>query len=463
MLMSDLKQKRVFLVHPEIARTKYNFRGVIDNEPLELEMLWTLLKAEGAEVDIWDGQVEEKPFRTRMRAFRPDAVYICGRTRQEPFMKEYCAAVKAYNKDAFTMIGGLHAQINPERFFDPATDAVITSCDPHVVLALLKGEKPQDLDGVCFRDEHGRFRKKQALPFDADKLPRPDRTQFMRYRHRYRYLDLAPCAHVRTALSCPFRCDFCYRNRINCGTYTVHDIEDVVDEIASVDCDNIYIFDDDFLLNDKRLERFITLLKERGVKKHFVCYGRADFIASHPTLMQELANVGLTYVLVGLEFVEERRLNRFRKGTSEQENITAIKICKKAGIRVMGLFIAEPDFRPKDFRNMYRFIKHHDLRHVGVSLFVPEMGLPILAQYRDRLVTTKPEHWDYLHVVVKPAHMSVRRYYFHYHVLLLKLFVRGYRQGIYAFLDYKGFIRSIARNMFRFGGNRNKTREAGDG
>ena len=461
--MNDLKNKRVLLVHPEIARTKYNFRGVIDNEPLELEMLWTLLKAEGAVVDIWDGQVEEKPFRARMRSFRPDAVYICGRTRQEPFMKEYCTEVKAYNKDAYTVIGGLHAQINPNRFFDPATDAVITSCDPYVTVALLKGEKPRNLDGVCFRDAGGRFRRTKALPFDADKLPRPDRTQFLRYRHRYRYLDLAPCAHVRTALSCPYHCDFCYRNHINCGTYTVRDIEDVVEEIASVDCDNIYIFDDDFLLNEQRLERFITLLKERGIRKQFVCYGRADFIASHPSLMEELAKAGMTYVLVGLEFVEERRLNRFRKGTSEQENISAIKICKKAGIRVMGLFIAEPDFRAKDFRNMYRFIKRHDLRHVGISLFVPEMGLPIFSQYRDRLVTTKPEHWDYLHVVVRPTHMGVRRYYFYYHVLLLKLFIRGYRQGIYSFLDYKGFIRSIAQNMFRFGGNRSASQEAQDG
>ena len=28
------KNKTVLLVHPEISRTKYNFAGIIDNEPL---------------------------------------------------------------------------------------------------------------------------------------------------------------------------------------------------------------------------------------------------------------------------------------------------------------------------------------------------------------------------------------------------------------------------------------------
>lgn len=451
-----MKYKRIFLVHPEIARTKYNFQGIIDNEPLELEMLWTLLKSEGAEIDIWDGQVEEVPFVKRMRKFQPDAVYICGRTRQETFMKEYCEETKNYSADILTIIGGLHAQINPERFKDKNTDIIVATSNPHSVLSVLKGEDLEKIEGIHYKDENGNFQINKALPFDANKLPIPDRTQFMKYRHKYRYLDLAPCAHIRTALSCPYRCDFCYRNHINCGTYSERNIEDVVEEISTINSENIYIFDDDFLVNEKRLLKFIELLKERNIRKKYVCYGRADFIATHQKLMEGLANIGLTYVLVGLEFVEDRRLNRYRKGTSNQENITAIKICKQAGIKVMGLFIVEPDFEPKDFKNMYRFIKKYDLKHVGISLFVPEMGLPIFEKYKDRLITTKPEHWDYLHVVIKPDRMGVKKYYFHYHILLLKLFLRGWRNGIYDFLDYKGFIKSIVKNMFRFGGNKNK-------
>ena len=83
------QNKRILLVHPEISRTKYNFAGIIDNEPLELEYLWTALENAGFEPHIWDGQVETEPFVKRLSELSPAAVYICGRTRQEGFMKEY--------------------------------------------------------------------------------------------------------------------------------------------------------------------------------------------------------------------------------------------------------------------------------------------------------------------------------------------------------------------------------------
>ena len=109
------QNKRILLVHPEISRTKYNFAGIIDNEPLELEYLWTALENAGFEPHIWDGQVETEPFVKRLSELSPAAVYICGRTRQEGFMKEYARAAKSAG--AVTMIGGLHAQRCASRFF----------------------------------------------------------------------------------------------------------------------------------------------------------------------------------------------------------------------------------------------------------------------------------------------------------------------------------------------------------
>ena len=80
------------------------------------------------------------------------------------------------------------------------------------------------------------------------------------------------------------------------------------------------------------------------------------------------------------------------------------------------------------------------------------MNTPEIKNYRGRLLTHDPSHWDYLHVVAKPSKLSVRAYYFHYHVLLIRLFIRAWRQGIYDFIDYKFFIGSMVKNLFRFGG-----------
>lgn len=65
-----LGNKRILLVHPEISRTKYNFAGVIDNEPLELEYIFAVLKNSGFEPYIWDGQVEKYLSRKGLKTYR---------------------------------------------------------------------------------------------------------------------------------------------------------------------------------------------------------------------------------------------------------------------------------------------------------------------------------------------------------------------------------------------------------
>ncbi|MBR6968912.1 MAG: radical SAM protein [Ruminococcus sp.] len=439
----------ILLVHPEISRTKYNFAGIIDNEPLELEYIWAMLAREGYRPYIWDGQVEKIPFRERLHELRPAAVYICGRTRQEGFMKEY--ALEAKKAGAVAMIGGLHAQRCYNRFFRSAADYIFTGFDPSAVTDVLGGKSPETISSLCWKKD-GHWVVNKAVPHDIRTLIRPDRSYFYQHADRYRYLELLPAAHVRTAYSCPYRCSFCIRNRLNCGVYSQRDIEDVVDEIAQIECENIYIIDDDFLFGEERLEQFVTLIRQRGIHKRYVCYGRADFIAAHPKLMGRLAEIGLYYVLVGIESADDSHLRSYGKLSDNSVNVKAVKLLGSLGVNTMGMFIVDLDFTAADFRNIWKWVVKNDLRHAAVSIFTPEMNTELIKKYRSRLITRDPSHWDYLHVVAKPAKLSVRRYYFHYHVLLIRLFLRAWRQGIYDFIDYRFFIGSMIKNMFGFGG-----------
>ncbi|WP_295157135.1 radical SAM protein [uncultured Ruminococcus sp.] len=443
-----MENKKILLVHPEISRTKYDFGGIIDNEPLELEYIWAMLKDAGYEPYIWDGQVEKMPFLMRLNEIKPAAVYICGRTRQEYFMKEYCRS--ASKLGCITMIGGLHAQHCYKRFYENYVDYVFRSFDIFGILNVLENRALDTVNGLCRRDG-SKWVENKTEPFDISRLPRPDRTYF--YQHpRYRYLELQPCAHVRTAYCCPYRCKFCYRNSLNCGKYVTRDIADVVDEIAGIECDNIYIIDDDFLFNEKRLQEFIRLVRERGIQKKYVCYGRADFISTHRELMEELKDIGFYYVLVGLEATDDKHLFRYNKKSDLHANGAAVDILNELGINTMGMFIVDLDFKPGDFRAIARWVRRHKLKHAAISIFTPEMSSELYEEYRSRLITRDPSHWDYLHVVAKPKYMSVKRYYMHYHILIGGLFLRAWRQGIYDFIDYKFFIKSIVKNMFRFGG-----------
>lgn len=446
-------KKKILLIHPEISRTKYNFAGVIENECLELEYISTLLKENEYDVLLYDGQIENKKVSETLKKYNPDALYVCGRTRQENFMLEYCRAAKEMNPAVITMLGGLHAQLCSERLQKAEVDYIFTSFDIFGIAKVLKRRFEEekcdfsDIDGLCYQKD-GVFITTEAKPFDINKLPNPDRSYFYEHQSNYRYLELEHAAWVRTAYSCPYRCKFCHRNRMNMSTYSARDIADVVDEISKIPDRNIYIVDDDFLYDEERLREFIRLVKEKGIEKTYICYGRADFISRHEELMAELKEIGLYYVLVGLETISDKQLKDYNKKSDMQSNFDCIEICKRLELHLMGMFIIDLDYKPKDFKLLYRFIKKYGLRHVAISIFTPEMGLETFEQYKERLVTDNPSHWDYLHVVAKPDYMSVKRYYMYYYILLIKLFLKGKREGVYDFIDYGDYIRSFIKNMF---------------
>lgn len=239
---------------------------------------------------------------------------------------------------------------------------------------------------------------------------------------------------------------------MNCGTYVTRDIEDVVDEIEDIRCDNIYFIDDDFLFDKNRIKRFISLVRERGIHKKYVCYGRADFIVANPQLMKDLKDIGFYYILTGLEAADGKRLAVYNKKTDVLINANAVRILNDVGINIMGMFIVDLDFERRDFKRIYKWIKSHDLKHAAISIFTPEMNSEQFDLYRDRLITSDPSCWDYLHVVAEPSKMSVKRYYMYYHILVVKLFIKGWREGIYDFLDYGFYIKSMLKNLFKFGG-----------
>lgn len=443
------KSLNILLLHPEISRTKYDFAGVIENECLDLEYLYTLLKSKGHNVEIFDVQVERTSAIKKIQAFNPDVLYVSGRVKQENFILEYCEEAKNNNPNTITIIGGIHAQLCYQRMYKSYVDYILTTFDIYKIVDILDHSIPlSEIDGICYQQE-GVWVKNQPCIFDIKKLPRADRTYFYKHADRYRYLELKAAACVRTAYSCPYRCKFCLRNKMNGGRYVYRDIEDVVDEIESIQSDNIYFVDDDFLISRKRILAFIELIKARNIQKRYVCFARSDFIAKNEDVMVKLKKIGFTYVLVGLEAIDDHQLAQYNKKSSKSNNVTTIEICNRLGINIMGMFILDLSYTSKDFKKLYQWIKAHHLKHVAVSIYLPEMGLESYELYKDRFITDNPSHWDYLHVVAKPDHLSVRRYYFHYYILLIKLFLKAQREGVYDFIDYKDYIFTFIKSIFK--------------
>ena len=220
----------------------------------------------------------------------------------------------------------------------------------------------------------------------------------------------------------------------------------VIKEIQEISSPNIQIVDDDFLYDEKRLWQFVSLIRSHQIHKTFICYGRADFITAHPELMKALADIGLKYVMIGLEAVSNRQLDSYAKGTSLDMNCCCIRLLRDLSIHPVGLFIVDIRFRRKDFRNLRRFIRSLELAYTGVSIFTPIPGTALYRQYEKRLLTKDPEKWDFMHLVVPPVHLSLFGFYLEYFLLVMELFRLAQKKGIYRFLhlnDYKHIFRTL--------------------
>lgn len=456
---------RVLLVHPEERIRKYDFKGIIENECLDLEYLAAVLAGCGHEITIWDGKIESVSFEEVLEKSNPEAVYYTGRIFQEHFLLKYAKMAKARNPHILTVIGGLHAQICFERMYRPYVDIILKSFDVFKVPVLLENAGdivnkiiPDEIAGmndICYH-KGTEWVSNPVVPFDINRLPRPDRTYFYNHPENYNYLDLPHAAWVRTAYSCPYRCKFCTRNRMNAGKYSRRDIADVVDEIAEIQAENIYIVDDDFLYDEERIRTFIRLIRAKKIKKCYICYGRSDFIAAHEDLVKALGQIGFYYFLVGLESIREADMSGYNKRNTLENNEKSVSICHRHGVHMMALFIVDLDFKRRDFHDLYRWIKAHKLKHVAVSIYTPEPGLESFAEYKDTLLTDDMRYYDYLHLVCKPKNLPVGEYYREYYLLLIRLFMKAKREGVYDFIDYGYYIRTFWRGFFGLKGKKNE-------
>lgn len=438
---------KVLLVRP-LLLNMLAVTGAIDCEPLELEYLYTACREIGADACIYDGIVESRRFRDVLRAYRPDVVAVTGYITQETRIRRYAAAAKAICPGCCVVLGGTHAQLNYRRLYFPEVDFITRSESMQDFQAFLSAvEKDtgyETVNGLCWR-QTGIFRENAYRPGDIAGLPIPDRTFRNRHAEAFRYLDYERVSTLKTAVSCPFSCLFCYGTHLHGGRYQARPVEMVVEEIASLEAETIFIVDSDFPADIRRTQEFIRLLKERNIRKHYIAYARADFIVQHPDVVAGLCKVGFAMFLVGLEGIQDDRLEAYHKGTSLAVNEACVRILQNNHATCVALMMADPSFTKDDFRRLYEWVKSQPLRYVTVQIYTPIPSTPLFEAEKEQIFEKHPEKWDLAHLVVKPDHMPVWLFHWRHRLLVARLYWLGYRRGAYHFVTPAFISRQIIK------------------
>ena len=130
----------ILLVKPEAADNGFSLDMALKTEPLELEYIKAMLKEYNVESMIYEASFDRRSFDEIFNEYTPDAVAVTGYITQEKLMLSYARRAKALRPGCVTIIGGSHAQLNPERFFDPAVSYICRSDNIYAVAEALKAE-----------------------------------------------------------------------------------------------------------------------------------------------------------------------------------------------------------------------------------------------------------------------------------------------------------------------------------
>ena len=313
----------------------------------------------------------------------------------------------ARDRGAVPIVCGSDATDNAPRYLDAGARYVVVGEGEETLgelLDRLRSEDPEratgagspagpaaDVPGLIYRGAGGSLVDTGRRPAmrDLDALPFPawDLVDIERYRRAW-----AP--HGRFSMNmvstrgCPFHCNWCAKP-IWGQRYNSRSPESVVAELewlrATHAPDHIAFADDIFGLKPGWLERYATLVRERGVVTPFKCLERADLLL-RPGEVEALAAAGCEMVWMGAESGSQRILDAMDKGTTVEQIVEAARRLRAAGISV-GFFLqfgylGEEAADIEATRRLVRAARPDD---IGVSVSYPLPGTPFHERVRAEL------------------------------------------------------------------------------
>lgn len=432
---------KVLLVKPEFKNV-FTKLSLITTEPLELEYMSAICKNNNVEVEICDFSGKSKSLKHTLKKFNPDIVAMTSNFVHIYSIKKYVKIIKKYNPTIITIVGGPHPEVVPEDYEFEGIDIITHSGGFKAFETIITSDKNidyKDIKGINYFKDN-KWHKNEREIFDISSLPFPDRTYFYKNKKRYKYVTMKSCAILKTSYSCPNSCNYCFSTLLNGGKYLCRDPKNVIEEIKGINCDNIWIVDDTFYVDKRKLDEFIDLLKKENIKKNFSLYFRADFIANNSDYMKKLAEVGVKMCAVGLEVIDDEVLEKYNKKSSINIILKALEILKKSNITCIGLLMIDIDADRSYFKRLYNFIKKHELYLSTISILTPMPGTKQFEKYKDRIMTNDYRKWDFVHLTIEPSKMSKTTFYMEFYKLYVKLAMLILKHKV---LSFKYFIIAI--------------------
>jgi len=259
---------------------------------------------------------------------------------------------------------------------------------PGVVTPNGAGPQPALLNGL---DEH---------------LPARDLT---RQRSKYFIGVLDPCASIELARGCPWDCSFCSAWTFYGRSYRQVSPEVAAEDLAHIREPNVFIVDDVAFIHPEHGLAIGHAIEEHGIRKRYYLETRCDVFLRNREVFEYWRRLGLTYMFLGLEALDEEGLRLYRKRVTPSKNFEALAVARALGIRVAINIIADPSWDEDRFRIVREWAANvPEIVHLTVN--TPYPGTETWLTESRQLTSFDYRLFDVQHAIL-PTRLPLKRFY----------------------------------------------------
>lgn len=389
-------------------------------EPLELCYLASVLK----DMTIENYIIDDLFKLYEPKDMIPDIVILTGYNVAEDKILKEAKHYKNRFPKCKIIVGGVHIQLNRQVFHRSYIDCVIHSQNLDVFKGTIESIRENQLpigNGIDYYNNEQWHLGEVDRVLERENIL-PDRSLFYKSQDKLRYLEKKEVALIKASIGCPYNCSYCFCKDLNDGQYIKSNYKVMAEEIRDLNANYYWIIDDVLFASRKDALDFIRSMDHIMPPKKIIGYLRADFLLRERDLLPSLKKVGLEEVIVGFEATNNEELASYDKTIDALDYPRVISILKENGIDLTALFIVQPDYKLKDFQNLYKFIKQNKIEVFTISILTPLKGTKHYEEEKMELTTLNPEKYDFLHLVKKSKLPRIIFYILFYgiHIRLLK-------------------------------------------
>ena len=400
---------RVLLVHPSPLMYSEIYLKL---EPLGLERVATAVRAAGHDVRLLDLQIfSHRDFARALDRFEPEAVgFSLNYLANVPEVIDLARATKRRRPDTFVFAGGHSVSfIAPDVLEDArgGLDAIVRGEGEMVTPRLLEARgdrRLESLPGVV--TPHGAGPTPTLLD-DLDRFP-PAR-DLSRRRRKYFIGTLDPCASAEFTRGCPWDCSFCSAWTFYGRSYRTSTAEAVADDLARIAEPHVFVVDDVAFIHPEHGFAIGAEIERRGIRKQYYLETRCDVLLRNREVFEYWTRLGLRYMFLGVEAIDEETLKAHRKRVTPNDNLRALAVARELDIIVAINLIADPDWDERRFALVREWATTvPEIVHLTVN--TPYPGTESWLTESRRLTTLDYRLFDVQHAVL-PTRLPLHRFY----------------------------------------------------